>query len=152
LFLAAVSLLGLTAYRISFTRSKLHTYESIVAAILTTAILATIWAPIAFFTLFRNRVADTYTRSRFSKEIGVNAALWLMYLVVSVYYTNRMIPGKNFCPVGKTCDILVAILALSWTGWSILSLILVFTLMHHAAANTTTKTSLNDTRGRAPAY
>lgn len=79
--------------------------------------------------------------------------LWLMWLVGAAYYTvrfsvtshctfsysflvqNRIIPGKNYCPVGMMCSILVAILALTWTGWALLTIILILALMHHSAAH-----------------
>ncbi|KAJ7600690.1 hypothetical protein C8J56DRAFT_14892 [Mycena floridula] len=137
LWLVSVALLGVTAFRIHFTRQHFFPspgYERIVAELLVTSILTILWTPFAFFMLFRDRFTDTFGSPRVHHEhIGLSI-LWLMWLVGAVITTNRIIPGKNWCGVGQQCDVLTAILALAWTGWSLLTLLGIFSLMHTAAA------------------
>ena len=55
-----------------------------------------------------------------------------MYLVGAAIATNNW-PSKHFIGTGKQAEVLVAIVALSWIAFSVLSMTGVLALMHHAA-------------------
>ncbi|KAJ6541745.1 hypothetical protein B0H19DRAFT_1077540 [Mycena capillaripes] len=136
LWIVSVVLLGLTAARISFTRS--HTFnaswETYVALLLADAVITMIWVPIGWIMLFHERFSGRYGVHHELIGAGV---LWLLWLVGSAGFTNTVLPGTNYCPVGNQCGILGAILAFGWMGWSLLTILLILSLMGQAAAGAT---------------
>jgi len=133
----SVALLGLTAFRVHFTKQHFFPspgYEPIIVELLVTSILTILWTPFAFFMLFHDRFTDTFRSPRVHHEYFGLSVLWLMWLVGAVTTTNRIIPGRNWCGFGQQCDILTAILALAWTGWSLLTLLGIFSYANNAAA------------------
>ncbi|TDL19858.1 hypothetical protein BD410DRAFT_841811 [Rickenella mellea] len=135
LWVTSLVLLGLTAYRIHFTRSSLHYYDKIIAALLATAIFTMLWVPVAMSMVIRtNR-----NRSRLRHEMGPLFVLWVMWLVESAIATNKWPARRFICGAftNKQCNILTAIIALSWIAFSLTSLIMVLALMHGAANDTT---------------
>ncbi|KAF9018371.1 hypothetical protein BDZ89DRAFT_1140045 [Hymenopellis radicata] len=126
LWMVACVLLGLTAYRVHITEHIGRSYEPIVVELLVSSILAILWVPIAFVLLLSTRIIRL--------EMAGAFVLWVMWLVGAVDTTNRILPGKNYCPVsGKECNILTTILAFAWIGWSLLTIVLVIGLMNLAA-------------------
>ncbi|KAF9018370.1 hypothetical protein BDZ89DRAFT_1140044 [Hymenopellis radicata] len=129
--------LGLTAYRVHLTEHQ-GSIEPIMVELIVSSSLAIFWIPIASLMLMGDPEA-THTRSKRIVPIEVAGAcvLWVMWLVGAVYTTNKILPGKNYCVAGgKECHILTAILAFSWMGWSLLSIVIVMGLMHLAATRT----------------
>ncbi|KAK0227631.1 hypothetical protein IW262DRAFT_1292601 [Armillaria fumosa] len=132
LWAVAVVLLGLTAYRIKITEGFFRSfYEPIIVELLVSACLAIIWAPIAGILVLGEHSAS-HRSGRFRSEMLGTFVLWVMWLVGAVDTTNRIIPGKNYCPRGKQCRILTTILAFSWIGWSFLTIIGTMGLMYYA--------------------
>ncbi|KIY65137.1 hypothetical protein CYLTODRAFT_492565 [Cylindrobasidium torrendii FP15055 ss-10] len=145
LWLFAVILLGLTAWRIHYTFRT----ENIIAEILATSVLTIVWVPIAVMFLLSGRSTrannpDTVTvrSSRLHPRLPHEAAgwfvLWLMYLVGAAYMTNRILPGRNYCRGYTHCSSLTTTLAITWIQWSLLTIIGIFMLMHYAASRTPT--------------
>ncbi|KAK0493360.1 hypothetical protein EDD18DRAFT_1179756, partial [Armillaria luteobubalina] len=93
-------------------------------------VLAYAWLVMASSLLGEHSVS--HRSSRFRSEMLGTFVLWVMWLVGAVDTTNRIIPGKNYCPRGKQCRILTTILAFSWIGWSFLTIIGTMGLMYYA--------------------
>lgn len=134
LWVVSVILLGLTAYRVNVTETQFESYELIIVELLVTCILTILWAPFAFLMLTKDRFNDTFGSPRVHHEMIGVAILWLFWLVGAADTTNQILPGHNYCFTdGKQCDVLTAILAFAWIGWSLLSLLFVLALLNNAA-------------------
>ncbi|KAJ7926203.1 hypothetical protein B0H13DRAFT_1973040 [Mycena leptocephala] len=135
LWIVSVILLGLTASRISFTRSNTNgNYETYIALLLADAVLTMLWVPIGWVMLFHERFSGRYGVHH---ELIGASVLWLLWLVGAAGTTNTVIPGVNWCPIGEQCQILGAILAFGWMGWTLLTILLILSLMGQAAAGAT---------------
>ncbi|KLO15384.1 hypothetical protein SCHPADRAFT_927202 [Schizopora paradoxa] len=133
LWLAALAELVLTADRLHHTQSLAGFHESIVIALLVTSVLTLLWVPYALITsLGRNGLARGSVRSGLLHEAGGGLILWFMWLVCAAIYTND-IPAKRFCGVGTQCDLLIAIQALAWISFGLLTLYKIMLLMHASA-------------------
>ncbi|KAK0450331.1 uncharacterized protein EV420DRAFT_749284 [Desarmillaria tabescens] len=135
----AVILLGLTAYRIHFTKSQGVGYQPIIVELLVSSIFTVLWVPMLM--IFAERASSSRdnanTARRHPKHLPFEllglAILWLFWLVGAVYTINRILPGHNWCAFsGKQCNIMTAILAFAWIGWSLLTLLGILALMHSA--------------------
>ncbi|KLO11462.1 hypothetical protein SCHPADRAFT_891539 [Schizopora paradoxa] len=125
--------LGLTGARINHTEHLAGFHEGIVAALLATAVLTMLWVPYALFTnLGRNRYAGGSVRTGLLHEGGGGLIVWIMWLVCAAIFTND-IPAKRFCGVGRQCDLLIAIQAIAWICFSLLTIYKVMLLMHASA-------------------
>ncbi|KAF8876621.1 hypothetical protein CPB85DRAFT_1344407 [Mucidula mucida] len=138
--------LGLTSYRVHLTEhqgsiehpNESGSYEPIMVELIVSSSLAIFWIPIASLMLMGDPEA-THTRSKRIVPIEIAGAcvLWVLWLVGAVYTTNKILPGKNYCVAGgKECHILTTILAFSWMGGSLLSIVIVMGLMHLATSKT----------------
>ncbi|KAG7441429.1 uncharacterized protein BT62DRAFT_1080157 [Guyanagaster necrorhizus] len=129
LWAIAVVLLGLTSYRIHFTKHEFRRYQSIVVELLVSAILTILWVPFVAVMIFAARSSRReHVGTQICFELLVLAILWVMWLVGAVDTTNRIIPGHNWCsPLfsSKQCNILTTISAFAWIGWSLLTIIFV---------------------------
>jgi len=140
----AVVLLGLTGYRIHWTRSNLSDYDPVIAELLVTSILVILFTPIAMFAALAAR------RSRaiaLSGELLTNAIIWVMLLVGGAIATSKW-PTRQICeafpPVvpnvnvglrtnDKQCNTLITINAFTWLTFTVTTLAGVFGLMQWAA-------------------
>ncbi|KAK0473424.1 hypothetical protein IW261DRAFT_693645 [Armillaria novae-zelandiae] len=158
----AVILLGLTAYRIHFTKGQGAGYQPIVVELLVASIFTLLWVPLAMFMIFAERASSSRDNNASTSrshpkhlpfELLGLGILWLLWLVGAVYTTNRVLPGHNWCAFsGKQCNILTAILAFAWIGWSLLTLLGILALMHSAhgfASDANTGTDVEKDRGAA---
>ncbi|TDL19854.1 hypothetical protein BD410DRAFT_791744 [Rickenella mellea] len=132
LWIVAIIVLAETADRIHFTNSVLHYYDNIIVALLTTAILTVLWAPIALF-----MAASKHARLRY--EMIPLLILWIMWLVETAIATNKW-PARRFvCPAfaSRQCNILFSSIAFSWIAFGLTSFLILFVLMEHAAKRAT---------------
>jgi len=136
LWVVSVILLGLTGFRVEHTRHIGKFYEPIIVELLVTSALTILWVPFAAWSLNNLRAASASGTglTRTHPEPHGNFILWVMWLVGAAIATNDW-PTAAVRGVGKQSRILAAILAFGWTGFALLTLIFVVTLMHHAAAN-----------------
>jgi hypothetical protein len=74
-------------------------------------------------------------RRRWNHGSSTLAKFWL--IISNHLIQNTVIPGVNWCPVGEQCQILGAILAFGWMGWTLLTILLILSLMGQAAAGAT---------------
>ncbi|PBK83908.1 hypothetical protein ARMGADRAFT_1067623 [Armillaria gallica] len=159
----AVILLGLTAYRIHFTKRQGAGYQPIIVELLVASIFTLLWVPLAMFMIFAERASSSRDNNASTSrahpkhlpfELLGLGILWLLWLVGAVYTTNRVLPGRNWCGgfSGKQCNILTAILAFAWIGWSLLTLLGILALMHSAhgfASDGNAGTGVEKDRGAA---
>ncbi|EKM76641.1 hypothetical protein AGABI1DRAFT_15300, partial [Agaricus bisporus var. burnettii JB137-S8] len=116
-------LMGLTAYRIRYTKSKsgpdvlttrTHFYNPIVAELLTVAILGTLWSlymiPALLWKIGRGPLG-TYLFELYS--LGI---LSIMSLIGAAIFTHDF-ENLGWCRDYKVCRILEAIKAFSWIFW-----------------------------------
>ncbi|THH05654.1 hypothetical protein EW145_g4638 [Phellinidium pouzarii] len=140
-WLTALAELGVTAFRIHHTNSVAGFYDAIIAELLVTSLLTLLWVP---FTLLFHRSAGTVGsgagsssgRSRVSPlhaETGGNSILWLMWLVGGSIATHKW-PNRILAGFGKQGSVLLAIVALAWIAFGLLTLAKMFGMMEYAAA------------------
>ncbi|KZV87008.1 hypothetical protein EXIGLDRAFT_840307 [Exidia glandulosa HHB12029] len=140
LWCTAVVVLGLSAWRIHYTRSHLGFHERIVVELLVTSILTIIWVPIAMFLLMAVRAANTVSGAgrnssrhpHWPHEQFGGWILWAMWLVGAAILTNKY-PTKFYRGFGNQARLLATLIALSWVAWSLLTIIGVLAWMHHAS-------------------
>jgi len=146
LWITSLIVLALTGYRVHHTKifHPFHGghgfYDKIIVELLVTSALTLLWVPIGFHFLSRHRgtvANDAATSSRrptLSGETSFLTVLWVMWLVGAAIATNNWpllaIAGHN-----KQGHVLIAIIALSWLAFTLVTLLKVLMLMHYAAAN-----------------
>ncbi|KAF8218048.1 hypothetical protein K438DRAFT_1747286 [Mycena galopus ATCC 62051] len=135
----AAAALGLTAARIHFTRSNFRTHEAIVAEILVTSILTLLWVPVTL--IFHRRAPDDLNArgglggGRFGglhHESSGNIVLWLMWLVGAAIAAHHW-PTRTFVGFGRQGDMLLAIVALAFVEFGLLTMVKVLALMEYSA-------------------
>jgi len=131
--MVSLALLGLTAYRVHHTKKLAGFYDPIVVELMVTAVLTMLWVPFAILGLLRRAVSSMTTGALHTEALGL-FVLWVMWLVGSAIATNKW-PSKAFCGFGKQCNVLIAIVALGWVAFGLLTLIVIAALMHYAAAH-----------------
>jgi hypothetical protein len=124
LFATSVVLLGLTGYRIHYTKglnngdiltSSSHFYDGVIAELLVTsalAILISLW----FLTVLMGRVRARGLGSYASEHIQL-FIIWIMFLVGAAVTTHRWSNLKWCRGSQKVCRILETIKAFSWMCW-----------------------------------
>ncbi|KAF7377961.1 hypothetical protein MSAN_00220000 [Mycena sanguinolenta] len=135
----AVVELGLTATHIQFTRSHFGTHEAIVAELLVTSILTLLWVPVTL--IFHRRAPDldgnlnTRGHGRFGglhHESSGNIVLWIMWLVGAAIAAHRW-PTRLFTGFGRQGDILLALVAIAFVEFGLMTLVKVLALMEYSA-------------------
>ncbi|KAJ6480125.1 hypothetical protein C8R45DRAFT_348334 [Mycena sanguinolenta] len=139
----AVVELGLTAAHIHFTRSRFRTHEAIVAELLATSILTLLWVPVTL--VFHRRAPDlnhnlnTRGNGRFGglhHESSGNIVLWIMWLVGAAIAAHRW-PTRAFTGFGRQGDILLALIAIAFVQFGLMTMVKVLALMEYSAVGVT---------------
>ncbi|KAF9039829.1 hypothetical protein BJ165DRAFT_1494304 [Panaeolus papilionaceus] len=131
LFVTSVVLLGLTGYRIHYTKNldggdiltnQSHFYDPIIAELVSTsslAILASLWFMTAIAARIGRGPLGTYMSELLSLFI-----IWVMFLVGAAITTHKW-NNLKWCRGGfKTCRILETIKAFSWICWGFTTFLL----------------------------
>ncbi|KAJ6540287.1 hypothetical protein B0H19DRAFT_959872 [Mycena capillaripes] len=145
----AAAELGLTAEHIHFTMRvpfslSMLRADPIVAELLVTSILTLFWVPLTL--IFHRRapglanrnghaVANGHGGSRFGglhHESSGNIVLWIMWLVGAAIAANRW-PNRSATGLGRQGSILIAIVALAFVDFGLLTLVKVLALMEYSA-------------------
>ncbi|EJD05283.1 uncharacterized protein FOMMEDRAFT_139746 [Fomitiporia mediterranea MF3/22] len=141
LWMISVAELGITGFRINFTRKNLHFHDPIVAELLVVSILTIIWAPLTllFHRSALNRAGGTST-SRFGGfgflhgETTGNFVIWIMWFIGAAIATHNW-PTRAIAGPGKQGRILIVIVALAWVAFGLLTLAKVGAMMEYSARN-----------------
>ncbi|KAJ7342658.1 hypothetical protein DFH08DRAFT_783065 [Mycena albidolilacea] len=147
----AAAELGLTAARIHFTRSNFRNHEAIVAELLVTSILTLFWVPLTLLFHRRapgienvHRIDNVHNnidgnirgnRNRFGglhHESSGNLVLWIMWLVGAAIAAHRW-PTRGAVGFGRQPDILIALIALAFVEFGLMTLVKVLALMEYSA-------------------
>ncbi|KAF8215424.1 hypothetical protein K438DRAFT_1660174 [Mycena galopus ATCC 62051] len=143
----AAAELGLTAERIHFTRSNFGSYDPIVAELLVTSIFTLFWVPLTL--IFHRRAPGLADRngpavanghnvrggSRFGglhHESSGNIVLWVMWLVGAAIAAHHW-PNRSAAGFGRPGSIILAIVALAFVEFGLLTLVKVLALMEYSA-------------------
>ncbi|KAF8890930.1 hypothetical protein BD779DRAFT_1515271 [Infundibulicybe gibba] len=139
LTLFSVVLLGLSAARIHYTthlprgdplNGGKNFYDPIVVELLVTSILTIPWS--IFIIISIHKRVESRLVSLFRGEIIGLAVLWLFWLVGAAIATSIW-GDLSFCHKYQACRILTALVAFSWMGWIILSIILAVSMLFSLA-------------------
>ncbi|KAL1748117.1 hypothetical protein HDZ31DRAFT_30374 [Schizophyllum fasciatum] len=124
LSLLSIILIGLTLTRIVRTESVYPQgfYDRIVAELLATSLLTLPWTLHAFHSLQRR--IDTGLGRSFSHEFGVLLVLWILWLVGAAIATSHWTDLYS-CWYEFSCRLLTAIVAIAWSGFGVLTLLLI---------------------------
>jgi len=143
-WVSAVVLLGLTGYRVHWTRQNLSDHDQIVVELLVTASLTILFAPVIIAQALASRTSRFTT---LTAEFFITGTLWIMYLVGGAIATNKW-PSKHICEANpavvknvvfgsvvnsKQCHTLLAIVAFAWISFAALTFAGVVALMQWAA-------------------
>ncbi|KAJ7244397.1 hypothetical protein B0H12DRAFT_1022493 [Mycena haematopus] len=145
----AVAELGLTAAHIQFTRSHFGTHEAIVAELLVTSILTILWVPVTLLFHRRAPAVNNNVNARGSSRVGGNSrfgglhhetsgnlVLWIMWLVGAAIAAHRW-PTRSFVGSGRQADILIALIAIAFVEFGLMTLVKVLALMEYSALGVT---------------
>ncbi|KAH9041890.1 hypothetical protein EDB83DRAFT_2228090 [Lactarius deliciosus] len=142
LWVFSVVLLGLTAARIHYTENLspddplnggYRFYDPVVAELLATSILVTLWSMFAIHAIYTRR--DRLIVHTFAAESIALFVLFVMWLVGTGIATVRpffssMWGDLGWCHQYSPCRLLTALVAIAWTGWVFLFFLLGASLMH----------------------
>jgi len=123
LWVFSLVLVGLTATRLNFT-DTLGFYEPIVAELLACGILALLFAP------FVSRFVHQLSKHRMLSyrpqmvEFVALSILWLLWIVGCAYATTIW-PDLSGCQSFPECQLLSAMLAFAWLGWTTITVLLI---------------------------
>lgn len=101
-------------------------YDPIIVEILFTMVLAIPWCIFIMYSIYK-RYENPYLSTFLGEIIGLSV-LWLFWIVGTAIATS-MWGNIELCQTFEACRILSALLAFSWLGWSVLSLLLGFSLL-----------------------
>ncbi|KAF8815256.1 hypothetical protein BYT27DRAFT_7129161, partial [Phlegmacium glaucopus] len=128
LFVFSTVLLGLTAYRVHYTKSlsggdilttRSHYYDPRIVALLVGSILAVVFSMIMLVVMLAWRNGGTSFA-----ETGSVLILWIYFLITAALVTDQF-SNLKWCRGGfKECSVLETIKAFSWMCWAILSFLL----------------------------
>lgn len=136
LWVFSVVLLGLTAARIHYTENLspddplnggYRFYDPVVAELLATSILVTLWSMFAIHAIYTRR--DHLIVHTFAAESIALFVLFVMWLVGTGIATS-MWGDLGWCHQYSPCRLLTALVAIAWTGWVVLFFLLGASLMH----------------------
>ncbi|EAU87486.1 hypothetical protein CC1G_02245 [Coprinopsis cinerea okayama7 len=135
LWACAVVLLGLTAYRIHYTKrrnepdvltNRTHYWDPIIVELLVTSILAILgsfWFLVALCT--RSRLGGL---GSFASEAIYLFIIFVMFLVGAAYTTHHWL-SLRWCDGYRVCSVLQTIKAFSFICWGLTCLLLLFALI-----------------------
>ncbi|KAL1693427.1 hypothetical protein GGG16DRAFT_111140 [Schizophyllum commune] len=120
----SVTLIGLTITRIVRTESVYPWgfYDRIIAELLATSLLTLPVTLHAFHTLERR--IDTGIGRSFAHELGILFVLWILWLVGAAIATSHWTDLYS-CWYLFGCRILTAIVAISWSGFGVLTFLII---------------------------
>ncbi|TRM64814.1 hypothetical protein BD626DRAFT_489973 [Schizophyllum amplum] len=130
LLLLSITLFGLTIARITYTTDLpvgdplnygRDFYERTIVELLASSFLTMIWCLYAMHSI--HRVVDGGFARSFSGELVSLVILWLLWLIGIAYATHYW-GDLSWCWTYRACRILSALIAVAWTGWSIMTILL----------------------------
>ncbi|KAJ2916359.1 hypothetical protein MD484_g4070, partial [Candolleomyces efflorescens] len=133
LWCCAVVLLGLTAYRIHYTKrsntgdvltSRTHYYDPIIVELLVTSILTFIGS-LAIIAMIASRMGGPKS---FMGELLFLFIVWVMFLVGAAITTHKWLHLKWCRGSQKVCRILETIKAFSWICFGLISFLMLFAI------------------------
>jgi len=101
-------------------------YDPIIAEILFTMLLTIPWCFFMMYSIYK-RYENPYLSTFLGEIIGLSV-LWLFW-IVGAAIASSMWGNIEWCQTFEACRILSALLAFSWLGWLVLSLLLGFSLL-----------------------
>jgi len=124
-------LLCLSAARLHYTThlpkgDGMSFYDPIVAEVLFTTLLTITWCIFTIYSIHK-RYENPYLSTFLGEVIGLSV-LWLFW-IVGAGVASTMWGNLGFCQQFQACQILSALVAFSWLGWLVLSLLLGFSLL-----------------------
>ncbi|KAF8913672.1 hypothetical protein CPB85DRAFT_1375534 [Mucidula mucida] len=128
-------LLGLTAARLHYTthipdgdpvNGGVNFYDPVVAELLVTTLFTMAWCIFTIHTIHK-RVENRYVYTFRGELIGL-FVLWMFWICGAGVATNVW-GNLSWCQQYQPCRILTAMLAFTWMGWIILTLIMVMSIM-----------------------
>ncbi|KAK0433931.1 uncharacterized protein EV420DRAFT_1654267 [Desarmillaria tabescens] len=148
----AVILLALTAYRIHFTKNQGVGYQPIIVELLVSSIFTVLWVPLAMFMIVLSVLRALETM--LVQLEGIPSTFLLScwdWPSCGCFGLSAPCIQPIWCAFdGKQCNIMTAILAFAWIGWSLLTLLGILALMHSGfASEENTGTRVEKGRGVA---
>ncbi|KAF8815244.1 hypothetical protein BYT27DRAFT_6734815 [Phlegmacium glaucopus] len=131
----SVLVLGLSAARLQYTthlpkgdplNSGKPFHDPIVAELLFTMILTIPWCTFVIYSIYK-RYENPYLSTFLGEVIGLSV-LWLFW-IVGAAIASTMWGNLGWCQQFEPCRIISALIAFSWLGWLVLSLLLGFSLL-----------------------
>jgi len=101
-------------------------YDPIVAEILFTVLLTIPWCIFIAYSIHK-RYENPYLSTFLGEVIGL-AVLWIFW-IVGAATASTMWGNLGWCRAFEACRILSALVAFSWLGWLVLSLLLGFSVL-----------------------
>jgi len=101
-------------------------YDPIVAEILFTVLLTIPWCAFVIYSIHK-RYENPYLSTFLGEVIGLSV-LWLFW-IVGASVASTMWGNLGWCQTFQACQILSTLVAFSWLGWLVLSLLLGFSLL-----------------------
>ncbi|KAF9556218.1 hypothetical protein CPC08DRAFT_711397 [Agrocybe pediades] len=128
IFMCSAVLLGLTAWRIHYTRSLGHFFEKVIAELLATSILGVLFS-LWFMSAIMARVGRG-PLGRYSSELASLFILFVMFLVGAAITTHDFRNLGVCTGIFKVCRILQAIKAFSHILWILSLLGMLYTFLN----------------------
>ncbi|KAL1694223.1 hypothetical protein GGG16DRAFT_122591 [Schizophyllum commune] len=131
LLLLSITLLGLTITRVHYTMNLprgdplnggRNFYERTIVELLVSSILTIFWSIYALHSIQRGLQVSSFPGT-FNHEILTLVFLWLLWLV-GVAYATHYWGDLSWCWHYKACRILTALIAIAWSGWGVMTILL----------------------------
>lgn len=102
-------------------------YDPVIVEILFTMLLSIPWCIFMMYSIYK-RYENPYLSTFLGEIIGL-FVLWLFWIVGTAIASSMWGNDVEWCQTLEACRIISALLAFSWLGWLVLSMLLGFSLL-----------------------